>query len=124
MKYYNLPNGRTKAVISNTRYDALNYVRKLLKRLNPNVAYYADYLLMDDSYTGTVTLQYPDTHNEYTGREYAKQKALDNYHRAFDKRVNRFMVEMSALFNEFVAEEDDVADVHECSGGCQNCTCK
>lgn len=94
IKYYTNPEKKqTIAVLSGTRYDAVNRIAKMMNCENSEFimspALYTKYL-MPEQYKVKVTCDARDTYDEEVGKQVAKQKLLRNYYKSVDKRIDMF----------------------------------
>lgn len=87
-----------KAFLEDTAYDAINVIDKAMNcNGGINFCYCSKHMLMHNQYSGTVTLRGGDVWDEEKGKALAKQKCLDNYHKALDKRLNRFYNDLATM---------------------------
>lgn len=91
IKYVVLPEKNTVyGIMSNTRYDAMHKINKML---NSNVTGFGvcdDKYLMPNMFKARVVCHPNDQFDEEKGRELAKQKVLRNYYHSLDKRMDAF----------------------------------
>lgn len=99
MKYaINENKKQIKAFLTGTEYDAIHIIDKAMGS-NNNFCYCSPYMFMNKQYSGTVTLRGNDVWDVEKGKALAKEKCLANYHKALEKRLNRFYDEVSTLAN-------------------------
>lgn len=90
IKYYVVPENRTVyAVLSNTKYDALNKIDKMMGDDFCFCSYSKKYF-MPNTFRARAVCDVADTWDEETGKMIAKEKLLSNYYRSLDKRIDMF----------------------------------
>ena len=100
IKYYYNPKKRgTIAVLSDTRYDFLNKVNKMLA--NTGIIVCGDKYLMKNEYKGIVYCNENDVYDEQVGRDKAKEKCMDRYYRDFDKLWGMMQEELIIANSKF-----------------------
>ena len=90
------------AVLENTRWDAYNKICKMMRDtdfcLVPKNKY-----MMHNTYRAIVTCNEQDEFNEEIGKKMAKERVLEHYYAALDKRLDEFKASVLVL-NGFVFE--------------------
>ena len=94
VKYYTNPEKKQiVAVLSGTKYDAVNRITKMMNCENSEFimspSLYTKYL-MPGQYKVVVTCDERDTYDEEVGKKIAKKKLLRNYYKSVDKRIDAF----------------------------------
>lgn len=94
IKYYTNPEKKQViAVMSGTRYDAVNRMAKMMNAENSEFIMsphlFTKYL-MPEQYKVTVTCDERDVYDEEVGKQVAKKKLLRNYYKSVDKRIAMF----------------------------------
>ena len=92
IKYYtNLEKRQTIAVLSGTKWDAVNRINKLMDdtglfvRWSTLSKYY-----MPDTFKVVVTCDERDEFDVEVGKQVAKRKLMRNYYKSLDKRLAKF----------------------------------
>ena len=95
------------AVLENTRWDAYNKICKMIRDtdfcLVPKDKY-----MMHSSYRAVVTCNDMDEFDVEVGKKIAKERALDHYYAALDKRVDRFKSALRALSGKVFETSEEV----------------
>lgn len=77
------------AVLENTRWDAYNKICKMVRDADFCVVPKEKYM-MHSAYRAVVSCDERDEFNVETGKKIAKERVLDHYYEALDKRVDEF----------------------------------
>lgn len=77
------------AVLENTRWDAYNKICKMVRDTDFCVVP-KDKYMMHASYRGVITCNPMDEFNVEVGKKLAKERALEHYYSALDKRLDEF----------------------------------
>lgn len=106
VKYYTNPDKRqTIAVLSGTKYDAVNRIEKSMNSCDPEFIIPGSiYLkcLMPDKYKVVVTCDERDVYDEETGKKIAKDKLMRNYYKSVDKRIAMFKQYMDEFVGQWI----------------------
>lgn len=89
-----------KAVLMDTRDDFGSVVEKIFDRANLESFWAIDNSsFMKDSYSGKAKVNFDDgdTFNFDTGKEIARKRCLEKYHKAFDKRMCQLLYDARKL---------------------------
>ena len=90
IKYFvNEEERKVVAVLENTRWDAYNKICKMTRDTDFCVVP-KDKYMMHSAYRAVVTCDEKDEFNEEVGKKYAKERVLEHYYAALDKRVDEF----------------------------------
>ena len=84
-------------LLSNCRYDAMRKIDKILDGTDFCCCYNEKYL-MPSEFRTVVTCDPRDEFNVEIGKKIAKKRLLDNYYKALDKRVGKFL-DAALIFN-------------------------
>lgn len=106
--YYNTNKQGTIAILSNTRYDFLNKVNKMLA--NTGIIVCGDKYLMKNEYKGIVYCNKKDVYDEQVGRDKAKEKCMNRYYRDFDKLWGMLQEELIIANSKFFETPVEVLD--------------
>ena len=90
------------AILSNTRHDAIRKIERIIGDDSPFCAYSKKYM-MPNEYRVVVQCDERDEFIPEVGMKIAKQRILDRYYAALDKRVNKFF-DAALIFNGKVFE--------------------
>ena len=98
IKYYvNEEKKQVIGVLSNCRWDAVRKINKMIRDTDfcfcPSEKYY-----LPSEFRAVVQCDERDEFNPEIGKKIAKQRILDRYYPALDKRVNKFF-EAALVFN-------------------------
>ena len=77
------------AVLENTRWDAYNKICKMVRDTDFCAAP-RDKYMMHSAYRAVVTCDEKDEFNAEVGKKLAKERALEHYYAALDKRIDEF----------------------------------
>ena len=98
IKYVSIPEqGKTIAILAETRYDAINHIKNRCGDSHVWVCM-KDYE-MPNYFKSTVRVKEPDVFDTEIGQQIAKQKVLAKYYKVYDKKVEKFEKTVAA-FNE------------------------
>ena len=90
IKYFvNEEERKVVAVLENTRWDAYNKICKMTRDTDFCVVP-KDKYMMHNAYRAVITCDERDEFNEEVGKKYAKERVLEHYYAALDKRVDEF----------------------------------
>ena len=97
IKYFvNEEERKVVAVLENTRWDAYHKICKMIRDTDFCVAPHDKYM-MHSSYRAVVTCDERDDFDVKTGKKIAKERVLEHYYAALDKRVDKFQVALLAM---------------------------
>lgn len=85
------------AILEDTRYDALNKMRKITTKHGGTFSTYSDKYLMPKFFKAKVVCDPRDTWDEEEGKRRAKKQVLKNYYRSLDKRMAQFEADLDSL---------------------------
>ena len=77
------------AVLENTKWDAYHKICKMIRDTDFCITPYDKYM-MHSSYRAVVTCDKRDEFDVETGKKIAKERVLEHYYAALDKRVDEF----------------------------------
>ena len=77
------------AVLENTRWDAYNKICKMVRDTDFCVAPKEKYM-MHSAYRAVITCDERDEFDVETGKKIAKERVLEHYYAALDKRIDEF----------------------------------
>ena len=84
------------AVLENTKWDAYHKICKMIRDTDFCVAPHDKYM-MHSSYRAVVTCDDRDEFDVETGKQIAKERVLEHYYAALDKRVDKFKIAILAM---------------------------
>ena len=84
------------AVLENTRWDAYNKICKMMRDTDFCIAPNKKYM-MHNTYRAVITCNEQDEFNEEVGKKMAKERVLEHYYTALDKRLDEFRSSVMAL---------------------------
>lgn len=93
------------AVLENTKWDAYHKICKMIRDTDFCIAPHDKYM-MHSSYRAVVTCDERDEFNVETGKKIAKERVLEHYYAALDKRVDRFKSALRAM-DSFIFETSE-----------------
>ena len=97
IKYFiNEEERKVVAVLENTKWDAYHKICKMIRDTDFCVAPYDKYM-MHSSYRAVVTCDERDEFDVETGKKIAKERVLEHYYAALDKRVDMFKIAILAM---------------------------
>jgi hypothetical protein len=95
------------AVLENTRWDAYNKICKMIRDtdfcLVPKDKY-----MMHSSYRAVVTCNDMDEFDVEVGKKIAKERALDHYYAALDKRIDEFRTSLLVMNGKVFETSEEV----------------
>lgn len=94
--------GVVKAEVTDTMFDAMHVINRLCEKADMKTISLEgiwENVLLDDSYRGKAKVNRADGDKfvEEIGMEFARGKALDKYHRAFDKKICAMLLDARVL---------------------------
>ena len=105
IKYIDKPEERlTIAILENTKYDAVNKIRKAMRNTNFFICH--DKYNLPSHFKVVLHCDPKDVYDKEEGHRRAKKILMDNYHNSFHKRLDMFKEELKNL-NGFVSERID-----------------
>lgn len=84
------------AVLENTRWDAYNKICKMMRDTDFCVAPKNKYM-MHSAYRAVVTCNEKDEFDVEVGKKLAKERVLEHYYAALDKRLDEFRASVLAM---------------------------
>lgn len=106
MKYaINVEKKQITAYVEGCENDAVNRANRLIRIFLKNggvssvISYSNKKMKMAKKYSGTVTLRGDDVWNVEEGKKLAREKCLNNYHRAMELRMGMFAKDIKNFFN-------------------------
>ena len=96
IKYYSIPSqGKTVAILRNTEMDAINKMGKLMDGFD--WGFCTKKYLMPQQFRAVVKVHGDDVFDAEEGKKLAKQKLMEKYYKAFDKRMEMFRADLDKL---------------------------
>jgi hypothetical protein len=97
------------ATISGCQFDAVNYIERRIKQTYPNSAITMPFEMWNKcqlhwEYSGTVKCIAPDVFDIKTGKQLAREKAIQHYEQAFEKRLNIYITKQNQLYNSIITD--------------------
>lgn len=106
IKYFvNAEERKVVAVLENTRWDAYNQICKMVRDTDFCVVP-KDKYMMHSTYRAIVTCNEQDEFNDEIGMKYARERVLEHYYAALDKRIDEFKHSIRAL-NDKIFENSE-----------------
>jgi hypothetical protein len=102
VKYFvNEEERKVVAVLQDTQWDAYNKICKMMRNTDFCVVPRNKYM-MNPTYRAIVTCDEKDEFNVEVGKQIAKERVLEHYYEALDKRLNHFKDSLLNLKNKTV----------------------
>lgn len=95
------------AVLENTRWDAYNKICKMIRDTDFCVVP-KDKYMMHSAYRAVVTCDDRDEFNEETGKKIAKERVLEHYYAALDKRIDEFRTSLLVMNGKVFETSEEV----------------
>ena len=95
-------------LLENTRYDAINKIEKMMSDTEFCLCHYKKYM-MPHEYRAVVQCDPRDEFSVEEGKKKAKERIMQRYYPALDKRVDKFR-EACMVFNGKVFETPEVVE--------------
>lgn len=94
--------GVVKAEVTDTAFDAMHVITRLCEKADMKTISLEgiwENTLLENSYRGKAKVNHADGDKfvEDIGKEFARGKALDKYHRAFDKKLRAMLLDARVL---------------------------
>ena len=108
IKYFvNEEERKVVAVLENTRWDAYHKICKMIRDTDFCVVPKDEYM-MHSAYRAVVTCDDRDEFDVEVGKKIAKERVLEHYYAALDKRVDRFKSALRALSGKVFETSEEV----------------
>lgn len=95
------------AILEDTRYDFINKAIKICNRLSDNKSHVIvipnldlETIHMPNRFKIVVKCKEGDTFDSEIGKKIAKERLMTKYYKSFDKRLFKFMRELSSILND------------------------
>lgn len=102
-------NRSVKAVIKNTKYDAINTISKLMEKANLNADIPSN-LELKNSYTGVAICHENDTFDIETGKKIARKIAIIRYNQDKIRVMKKFYSDFSKIEESIVEFNKNLSD--------------